>query len=58
MIDQSMITTSIELNGYRVVKNMGCRKGHYRSVKKPFWKYSRGISNLVRRNNFDLCRTL
>jgi uncharacterized protein YbjQ (UPF0145 family) len=27
MIDQSMITTSIELNGYRITKNLGVVRG-------------------------------
>jgi uncharacterized protein YbjQ (UPF0145 family) len=27
MIDQTMITTSIELNGYRIIKNLGIVRG-------------------------------
>jgi uncharacterized protein YbjQ (UPF0145 family) len=46
MIDQSMITTSIELSGYRVVKNMGVVRGITVRSRSLFGNIAGGFQTL------------
>jgi len=46
MIDQSMITTSIELSGYRVVKNMGVVRGITVRSRSLFGNIAGGLQTL------------
>jgi len=44
MIDQSMVTTNIELSGFRVVKNLGVVRGI--TVRSVSWEISLAASRL------------
>ncbi|MEO5593807.1 MAG: YbjQ family protein [Chitinophagaceae bacterium] len=46
MIDQSMITTSIELNGYRVTKNLGVVRGITVRSRSLFGNMAGGLQSL------------
>jgi uncharacterized protein YbjQ (UPF0145 family) len=46
MLDQSMITTSIELNGYRVVKNLGVVRGIIVRSRSLFGNIAGGFQTL------------
>ena len=47
MIDQSMITTSIELNGFRIVKNLGVVRGIIVRSRSIFGNIAGGFQTLV-----------
>ncbi|MBI5859087.1 MAG: YbjQ family protein [Sphingobacteriales bacterium] len=46
MIDQSMVTTSIELDGYRVVKNLGVVRGIIVRSRNLFGNIAGGFQTL------------
>jgi len=46
MLDQSMITTSIELNGYRITKNLGVVRGITVRSRSLFGNVAGGIQSL------------
>ena len=46
MIDQTMITTSIELNGYRITKNLGVVRGITVRSRSLFGNMAGGIQSL------------
>jgi len=46
MIDQNMITTSIELNGYRVTKNLGVVRGITVRSRSLFGNMAGGLQSL------------
>jgi uncharacterized protein YbjQ (UPF0145 family) len=46
MIDQTMITTSIELNGYRITKNLGVVRGITVRSRSLFGNVAGGIQSL------------
>jgi uncharacterized protein YbjQ (UPF0145 family) len=47
MIEQNMVTTSIELNGYRVVKNLGIVRGITVRSRSLFGNIAGGLQTLV-----------
>ena len=47
MIDQNMITTSIELNGFRIVKNLGVVRGIIVRSRSIFGNIAGGFQTLV-----------
>jgi uncharacterized protein YbjQ (UPF0145 family) len=46
MIDQNMITTSIELNGYRIIKNLGIVRGITVRSRSLFGNIAGGFQTL------------
>lgn len=46
MLDQTMVTTSIELNGYRVVKNLGVVRGIIVRSRSLFGNIAGGFQTL------------
>ena len=46
MLDQTMITTSIELNGYRITKNLGVVRGITVRSRSLFGNVAGGIQSL------------
>ena len=46
MLDQTMITTSIELNGYRITKNLGVVRGITVRSRSLFGNMAGGIQSL------------
>lgn len=47
MIDQSMVTTNIELSGYKVVKNLGVIRGITVRSRSIFGNIAGGLQSLV-----------
>jgi uncharacterized protein YbjQ (UPF0145 family) len=47
MIDQSMVTTNIELSGYKVVKNLGVVRGITVRSRSLFGNIAGGLQTLV-----------
>ena len=47
MIDTTMVTTSIELNGYRVIKNLGIVRGITVRSRSLFGNIAGGLQTLV-----------
>ena len=47
MIEQSMVTTNIELNGYRVTKNLGVVRGITVRSRSLFGNIAGGLQTLI-----------
>ena len=47
MIDQTMVTTNIELSGYRIVKNLGVVRGITVRSRSIFGNIGAGLQTLV-----------